>query len=214
MKEIIIEGERKIEAKIFVPEGKGPFPGVIFHHGRGTNMKGILPVAEDLAHERVASLGLNFPNDDIVDRLKDSETSYLWFMDQSQINPDKIGISGSSMGAHTAVALASKYPIESLLLRAPAAFRNGEFDATENSETIQMIRNFTGDLMVVQSKFDDVIPAELIDLFLKNAVKARRKEKYVMKDAGHSLGEPGSPQREELKNVLIDWFTETLDEGI
>jgi dienelactone hydrolase len=41
-------GEDTLHGTLFIPDGKGPFPAVIFFHGSGSTRARYLPMAESL----------------------------------------------------------------------------------------------------------------------------------------------------------------------
>src|ERR1035437_9424799 len=53
-------GKETIRGSLFIPEGRGPFPAVVFYHGRGSNRKNYLPMAESLAQKGIMALAFDF----------------------------------------------------------------------------------------------------------------------------------------------------------
>lgn len=195
----------KLDGTIFVPEGAGPFPGVLFCHGRASDPSSYLPIGERLARAGVSALAFGFPSDELLGRQTDAESAYFFFQTHTQIDAEKIGVLGVTMGAYQATLIASKFKVRSLLLRAPAAY-----PMNKNSPSIHAIRGFEGDLLIVESELDEIIPHKIIELYLKNAVKSKRKELKVLRGATHWLGEPNSKYRQEFQRIVVDWFSETL----
>ena len=61
--------EKKVEFKVgyetllgslFVPSGKGPFPGVLFFHGRGSDRIRYVPMAKKLSEHGIMGLAFDF----------------------------------------------------------------------------------------------------------------------------------------------------------
>lgn len=195
----------KLDGTIFVPEGDGPFSGVVFYHGRASDLTGYLPIGEELALSGIAALAFNFSSDELSERQTDAESAFFFLQTRPQVDPEKMGVVGVSMGAYQAAIIASRLRVRSLVLRAPAVY-----PMNQNSPSIRAIREFDGDLLIVESELDEIIPHKIVELYLKNAVKAKRKENYVIKGSPHWLGDPDSPLREEFKHLVADWFSETL----
>jgi len=230
----------KLKGTIFLPEGEGPFPGVVFYHGAQSSRKNYLPICQDLANQGLAALAFDFRGCgkssgkleqlSLVERGIDAQEALNFLMRHPKMDRQKIGICGVSMGAPQAVLMAAlKDALKDgnvcfLVLRAPAVYNNwyeGEkfntykqtYEARgdwQGSITFRYIGYFRGDLLVVESEHDEVIPHRVVEHYLSRAKKARSRELYVIKGASHNLGDADSPYRQEFKRVVINWFTRTL----
>jgi dienelactone hydrolase len=231
---------QKLKGTLFVPDGMDPFPGVIFYHGAQSSRKNYLPICQDLASQGLAALAFDFRGCgessgrvdqlSLVERGIDAQEALNFLRRQPKVNSQKIGICGVSMGAPQAVLMAAlkatlkKENIRSLILRAPAVYNNEyegekfgryrqiykEGEDWQDSMTFTYLSRFKGDLLIVESEHDEVIPHRVVERYLSKAKKARSKELYVIKGAAHYLGEPDSPYRQEFKKVVVDWFARTL----
>lgn len=209
--EIPLVKARRLEAldgKIFIPEGHGPFPAVVFYHGRSSNFQGYLPIGEELARIGMVALAFNFSSDELSERDIDAEAAYSFLQGHPVVDRENLGVLGVSMGAHHAVLMAVKNKARSLLLRAPAAYPR-----SEKAISIRAMKDFKGDFLIVESELDEEIPHEVIELYLKNAKKAKRKELKVIRGAPHWLGKPNSQFRKEFQQIVVDWFRKTLKGG-
>src|ERR1035437_4445395 len=63
MKERVVEfkvGEDTLRGSLFIPDGKGPFPAVIFFHGSGSTGDTYFEASEKLANSGILALMFNF----------------------------------------------------------------------------------------------------------------------------------------------------------
>ena len=197
----------KLDGTIFAPVGEGPFPTVVFYHGRQSSKSLYLPTGQELAVNGIVALAFDFSNDELKDREIEAEAAYFYLQGESYVNSRQVGIVGSAMGAITAtiIAIAKNFEAKSLVLRAPAAFPEAK-----KSSSISALRNFKGSLLIIQSELDEVIPHGNCQLCFDIARRAALKEWKVIKGATHWLGEPNSPQRKEFRQIVVDWFKRTL----
>ena len=112
--EYLRHGDKPLLARLFKPRGSGPFPLIIELHGGAWCLGDRLmdtPINEPLAHSGVVVAALDFrvpPDASYPGSLVDINYAIRWFKTQAGSlgsNPDKVGILGSSSGAHQAVLL-------------------------------------------------------------------------------------------------------------
>ncbi len=226
---------QNVEGTLFIPNNGQANPGVIFFHGSGSNQGRYLSLAEALCKNNIAALTFNIRGHDSSEGLKvvtaydgitDAVAAYDFFIQQKGVDQDRIGVCGSSFGAVLATHLQEKRKIKSILLRVPALYKEemmkvnlGKFlesedrifndmDNIKDTEMMKKIALFEGSLLVVASEKDELIPAPITQAFFDEAKKARRKEFKVIKNAPHAIKDPA--HREELQNITIQWFAETL----
>lgn len=111
-------------------------------------------------------------------------------------------VSGSSMGAYTAIKLTEKYPVENLILFCPAVYSKDAFNVNFDSKFTQIIRqkkswlksdafdilkNFKGKVLIVIGDKDDVIPKKLLELLIKSLINAKSKEVMIIPDCPHAI---------------------------
>ena len=224
-----------LRGTMFVPSGKGPFPGVIFFHGRGSSRERYLPMAECLSKKGMLTLAFDFRGCGVSDGKFENQTykmgvedgrAALEFLLKQSLDKNRIGIQGTSFGGYVAgmILKDNRYLlVKSLVLRVPAAFsdqtvnvkgnvESGYFKRRENwinSSAFSGLEKFRGALLVIKSEKDDLIPSDLIQKYYDVAVKARKRELFVHKNAGHSLS--GNPKGlKEFHKITEDWFLRTL----
>lgn len=231
--------EFKIEKEIlrgtlFTPKGKGPFPGVVFYHGRGSDRTRYLPMAERLSREGFITLAFDFRGCGKSDGIFVNQTHKMGvedaiagfeFLLKQDIDRKRIGIQGTSFGGYVTGMLLNEYNfISSVVLRVPASYSDNRLDTTvhvseekdffkkkENwidSSAYKGIGKFTGDLLVIESKNDERVSAEAVRKYYEDAGRAR-KRKLIVQNAGHSFD--GNPEGLKLfQKMAVDWFLETI----
>lgn len=226
-------GNETLRGSLFIPEGKGPFPAVVFFHGRGSNRKNYLPMAEKLSENGIYSLTFDFRGCGVSDGIfanqthrmgvEDGKAGLEFLLDQN-VDRNRIGIQGTSFGGYVVGMLLNEYDfIKSVVLRVPAAYSDQTFnvkaDVEEgyfrkrenwiNSSAYKGLENFKADLLVIESEKDELLPSEEVKKYYNVTKMASKRKLYIQKGAGHSFN--GNP--EGLKffhKITVDWFLETL----
>lgn len=222
-------GRETLKGSLFIPQGKGLFPSVIFFHGSGSKGETYFKAAEKLSENGILGCAFNyrgcgasdgrFEDQTIAMGMDDAKVAVNFFLSQKEVDINRLGFSGASFGGFIASMFASQFNPKSLMLIAPAAYNKEIINKThrdaddlkkfEFSESYEKISKFKGNLLVVKCEFDDVLPAEMVDKYSQSAQNAKRKEQFVLKGAKHSVS-----RNPEGQAVLIgrarDWFLETL----
>lgn len=219
--ELNVKGQRLV-GRLFMPEIEGKMPGVVFYHGKSSSKENYLPIGKELALWGMGAFCFDFrgcgeskgdeEDLDLTDNLDDAERTFWYLTHLPSVYKQPIGICGVSRGGYLAAIVAGKNPnVASLILRAPASYVKGKpSSVSEESLSIQAIREFKGSLLVIESENDEEIPRELIQLYLDNAVQAKSKDHVILKGAKHYLGPNNSPFRTEFRRLVVDWFKQTL----
>lgn len=224
-----------LRGTMYIPEGKGPFPGVIFFHGLGSARIRYLPMAQKLAESGMITLAFDFggcgesdgasPFDQTPRMVIDDGRKILDFLLSQDIDKKRIGIQGTSVGAYVAGMLLKDYDfVKSLVLRAPAALSDKDLDRNigsrirgyytkrENwvdSNAYNSFNSFKGHLLVIRSEKDELIPKECVSKFYELAANAKERKLYVLKNAGHQLS-TNPLGLKEFHKIAVDWFLKTL----
>jgi len=151
--------------------------------------------------------------------------AYDFLLQQPAIAGDEIGLVGSSYGGYLAVLLTAQRNVRWLALRAPALYMDADFDrpkrelnldaalsayrnmrlSPEDNRALTSASRFVGDVLIVESEHDTVIPHPVIENYLHAfAVAARSVTHCVLRRADHGLGRASS--RKAYGKVLADWF--------
>lgn len=227
-------GEETLRGSMFVPEGKGPFPGVVFYHGRGSDRARYLPMAKFLSNKGIITLAFDFRGCGESDGVFENQTPKmgvedgrvgLEFLLAQNVDKDRVGIQGTSFGGYVAGMLLNDYRfVKSIVLRVPASCSDNQLDITMqaskeksffskkenwiNASSYKGIGKFAGSLLVIKSKNDEIVPSECVDKYFKDAKKAKNK-KMVVQNAGHSLSNDHKGL-EEFHSLVQNWFLKTL----
>lgn len=232
--------ERKVEFKVgdtvlrgslFIPNGKGPFPGVIFFHGSGGSGDMYFDLAEKISNKNIIGFAFNYrgagKSDGVFEEqtlkmgIDDAMAALDFFQKLEQLDKNRIGLCGASFGGFLAAILASKFPIKSLILNVPAAYANedlskqrdfaGELNERTflNSKAYKEIGNYKGNLLIIENELDDVLLPGMVKEYLDSANSASKKEYFVSKGAKHRVSDD-PPKRKILTEKVINWFLETL----
>ncbi len=229
------EVEFKVEEEIlrgmlFMPEGRGPFPSVIFFHGSGSTGETYFKAAQKLSENGILGFAFNyrgcgvsdgkFENQTIGMGAEDANVAVNFFLSQKEVGKGRIGFSGASFGGFIAALLSRNFNPKSLALIAPAAYSPAIINKThrdtdeirkdfESSDSYKEIAKFGGDLLVIKCEFDDILPPLMVEKYLQSAQNTKRKEQFVLAGAKHSVSR--NPQAQAvLIDRIKDWFIETL----
>jgi triacylglycerol lipase len=107
-------GDEAIKADVYVPDGAGPFPGVLVVHGgawRIGNKMQMMRFARALAAEGFSSVAINYrlaPEHPFPAQIEDCKSAVRWMRKNSdtyKIDPQRIGAVGYSAGGHLVALL-------------------------------------------------------------------------------------------------------------
>lgn len=217
--------------------GSAPFPGVICFHGMTSSNVGYIPLIEKLAENGIAGLAINmrghgesdgdFNTATVTEAINDGLAAYDFLTSQPNIDSNKIGLLGTSVGAILVSFTSQQREIQSIVLRAPAAYSEEllgvSMAATMTNEDHQFydipdlsatppgraIAKFKGNLLVISSEKDAIIPAHISQGYIDITTSARRKELHTIKDATHALTKP--TWKQEFQDTAAAWFVKTLE---
>lgn len=137
--EIYIQGrEKSFEARIYQPEGAGPFPVLLDVHGGawqgGTRLNGCY-MDEKLAESGILVAAIDFrvaPEDPYPAQVIDVNYGARWWKKESKVyngDPSSFGILGVSSGGHTAM-LNALCPARSDYIKRPFLVNGAQVDAS------------------------------------------------------------------------------------
>lgn len=226
-------GKETLRGSLFVPEGNGPFPGVVFYHGRGSSRKRYIEISKRLEASGIMALAFDFrgcgESDGVFKNqtqrmgIDDARAGLEFLLDQN-VDKNRIGVMGTSFGGYVASILMGEFYVKSLILRAPADYPDETLEThvksikdLENidrekwlkSISYRGIAHFKGNLLVIQSEKDDVVKDWIVKNYYDRAENAVKRELFVQKGAGHSLHATPDLLKEFYK-LTFDWFLETL----
>jgi len=196
---IVTRGDVSLAARLWVPSGRPPFPCVIFVHGLGSSKESPrnVVIAQRLVDTGIAALlfDLSGHGESSVDT-GDGEEGYIddlaamfdWASEEAQIDGNRLGIAGSSLGGVVALHATIRNIVAptTMVLRAPPV----EFD--------DFARLSVPTLVLIGSR------DPLLAKFRGLAAGSKLVSFCVVDGASHLFEEPGT--LEAATNETVRWF--------
>ncbi|GAB3540361.1 alpha/beta fold hydrolase [Noviherbaspirillum agri] len=225
-----------VAGTIVTPNTK--LPGVLFVHGWGGSQEQYLARAREVAVLGCVCLtfdlrghGNTKRQQETVTResnLRDLLAAYDVLASHSLVDPSAIAVIGSSYGGYLAAILTTLRPVKWLALRVPALYMDNGWDLpkrqlhkgqdlvtyrrslvpAEDNRALRACADFAGDVLVIESEFDHVIPHEVITSYLDAFVQPHSLTYRVIKGADHGLTEESSQRA--YTALLVNWVTEMI----
>jgi pimeloyl-ACP methyl ester carboxylesterase len=213
-------------------------PGVLFVHGWGGDQRQYLDRARELAALGCVCLTFDLRGHaqtksryETVSReegLRDVLAAYDFLAGQHNVDADSIAVVGSSYGGYLAALLTALRPVKWLALRAPALYKDSDWKLpkhrlgseqklelyrrqairADESRALRACAAFTGDVLVVESERDTVIPHQVVVNYREACISARSLTYRVIRGADHAL--TGAACQRAYTNVLLTWLTEMV----
>jgi dienelactone hydrolase len=220
------------------PDDNGRRPAVLFVHGWGSSQRRSIGKAKQLLQAGFVCLTFNLRGHartaeqrETVTRaqnLRDVIAAYDLLAAQSDVDTAHIAVVGGSYGGYLATLLTTERDVRALALRAPALYKDADFDRPkrelnldpdlpayrrrrlEPSDNIALAAaaRFEGDVLVVESEHDTVIPHPVIGNYLRAFRAAASVEHEVIGDADHGLSQKG--WRRAWGELLVRWVMARL----
>lgn len=213
-------------------------PGVLFVHGWGGSRAQYLARAQAVAALGCVCLtfdlrghALTREQYEMVTResnLNDVLAAYDTLVRQPGVDPDAIAVVGSSYGGYLGAILTSLRAVRWLALRVPALYRDEDWclpkralhkgtdlelyrrsvvPAAEN-RALRACAAFKGDVLVVESEQDMVIPHPVVTSYVEACAHARSLTYRVMAGADHGLSE--ERWQRAYTDLLLGWIGEMV----
>lgn len=224
-------GKDTLRGKVYIPDGKPPFPGVIFFHGSGSTGETYFESSERLVKKGILAFMFNFRGCGISDGnfseqtigmgIEDAKAGLKKFLALGDLDKNRIGVAGSSFGGFIAAFLLTELDFKSVALIVPAAYSPSQMNTLhtddktalkkdyEKSISYKNIQNFRNNLLIVQSELEDILPERMVEKYVEMGTSAKRREHLILKNAKHRI-----KLNPEAKTILLDkltsWFLETL----
>lgn len=213
-------------------------PGVLFVHGWGGSQQQYLARARKIAGLGCICMTFDLrghadtsPQQDTVSRennLRDVLAAYDKLAAHQQVDPASIALVGSSYGGYLATILTTLRPAKWLALRAPALYMDRDWDrpkrqlhkdqdlqayrqqvlTADDNRALRACSAFEGDILLVESEHDQVIPHPVIVSYREAAKQARSLTYRVLKEADHGLTDDASQRA--YTSLLVDWTQEMV----
>lgn len=215
-------------------------PGVLFVHGWGGSQAQYLARAREVASLGCVCLAFDLTGHagtsarrGSVSRernLEDVLAAYDLLAGQPHVDGDAMAVVGSSYGGYLASILTELRPVHWLALRVPALYHDDGWDtpklelhqqfdlrsyrqqrvAVQKNRALKSLTGFRGDVLLVESEFDDLIPHAVISSYREACAGARTLTSRVMKGADHGLSDVKFQQG--YTDLLRRWLGEMLAE--
>jgi pimeloyl-ACP methyl ester carboxylesterase len=234
--EIPVDGGRqRLPGTLVAPAAQ--VPGVLFVQGWGSGQEEYLPRARQVAALGCHCLTFEprgvaraHPEHETIareDNLRDVLAAYDLLAGRRPVDRSAIGVVGASYGAYLAAILASLRPVRWLALRAPALYRDEDWASPkrrldrdelaayrrrpldpEANRALRACAAFGGDVLVVESERDDVVPHPAVANYLAAFGRAHSLTYRVIAGADHALSE--APWQDAYTALLVDWAAEMV----
>ncbi|WP_119155254.1 alpha/beta hydrolase family protein [Caldimonas tepidiphila] len=213
-------------------------PGVLFVHGWGGSQEQYLARAREIAALGCICLTFDLRGHGDTDaqqasvsrenNLRDVLTAYDTLARQPQVDPGAIAVIGSSYGGYLGAILTTMRPVKWLALRVPAlyidsgwevpklqlhkdqdlkSYRRHFVDASDN-RALRACAAFRGDVLLVESECDTVIPPPVIASYREACIAAHSLTYRVIEGADHGLSDEASQRA--YTALLVNWMTEMV----
>ncbi|MFV0622442.1 alpha/beta hydrolase family protein [Sphingomonas sp. ac-8] len=212
-------------------------PGVLFVHGWGGSQEQDLARAEEIAQLGCLCFTFNLrghaktePQRDQVTRedgLEDVLAAYDFLAGQESVDPSAIMVVGTSYGGYLSTLLTTLRPVSWLALRVPALYPDAHWDVPKakldkaevfayrshfrgptGDRALTACEQFRGDVLLVESEFDEHVPHPAIASFVGAFRHANSLSYRVVHGADHAMRAPECRQR--YNRILIRWIEEMI----
>ena len=213
-------------------------PGVLFVHGWGGDQRQYVARARELTALGCVCLTFDlrghaqtqtqYDSVSREDNMRDLLAAYDFLAALRNVDSDSIAVVGSSYGGYLAALLTALRPVKWLALRVPALYKDSEWrmpklqlrreQALENyrlqpvspdqSNALRVCSEFTGDVLIVESEHDAVVPHQVIVNYREACVNARSLTYRLIEGADHGLS--NETWHRAYTSLLVSWFTEIV----
>ncbi|MDQ7775899.1 alpha/beta hydrolase family protein [Paracoccus aminovorans] len=212
-------------------------PAVLFVHGWGGSQERDAKRARTLAQLGFICLtfdlrGHGKSSNDLrrvtrEDNLADLTLAYDRLVAVPGVDPGSIAVIGSSYGGYLACMLTRTRPVRWLGLRAPALYRDKGWTVpkaelnredlavyrqslveTSQNSVLQQCRAFRGDVFLVESELDDIVPRPVLSSYLAAFLNARSMTYRILAGADHALNDADCIRAYD--NLLLNWLKEMI----
>lgn len=217
---------------IFPSNPKRKNPAVLLIHGWASSEESHIPRAQAISNLGSVCLTFNLRGHgksegkleefSRADHLQDCIAAYDFLSNLEEVNTSEISACGSSYGGYLAALVAAERNIKTLVLRAPALYRDDNFTTPtaeiiknnpqvfqqnglnkDNNNALRALSSFNGPILLIESEKDDIVPTETVRNYLY-AANPKTLTHTIMKDADHRLLK--EEWKKEYIEILTEWF--------
>lgn len=213
-------------------------PGLLFVHGWGGSQQSYLARAREIAEMGCVCMTFDLRGHvrtdeqrervSREDNLHDLLAAYDLLVKHPAVDPASVGVIGSSYGGYLAAIMTSMRPVRWLALRAPALYEdpgwelpkvqlNEKMDLTtyrrrlvsaEENRALGACAAFRGDVLIVESENDDVVPHMVIANYVAACIQAHSVTSRILEGAEHGLSE--EQWQRAYAAILAKWLAEMM----
>ena len=235
---IAVDGEQIAGTFVAV---RAQVPGILFVHGWGGSQHKYLARAREAAalgaicltfdlrgHAKTQSLLETVSRED---NLRDVVAAYDALAQRLDVDATAMTVVGSSYGGYLAAILTSLRPVRQLALRAPALYKDSDWEVPkwqlkklhdleayrllrvrpEESRALAACMAFEGDVLIVESERDAIVPHQVIENYRAACTRARSVTYRLIEGGDHALNEDW--MQRAYTRALIDWLRGTRGHG-
>lgn len=130
LQEVVYSKEHSLKGYLAIPEGKGPFPAVIYHHGGLGNHLGGDPKGTSIALAKAGYVGfspLRRKTKPMRDAIEDVRMAMIFLRTLDYVDQNRLGILGFSRGGHLAFYEGANNPnVKAMVIMACAPGRRNQ----------------------------------------------------------------------------------------
>jgi pimeloyl-ACP methyl ester carboxylesterase len=231
---IAVDGDR-IQGTLVTP--RKTVPGVLFVHGWGGSQEQYLARARETAALGCVCLTFDLRGhadtqkrrDQVTreENLQDVLAAYDLLVEQRHVDPSGIAVVGSSYGAYLAALLTTSRPVKWLGLRVPAMYADADWEIPKQqlstpelhamrrqplepdaTRALRACDAFEGDVLIVESEFDDIVPHRTIENYIAACKHAHSLTYRLIEGADHGLSEEAAQRA--YTTILVNWLSEMV----
>lgn len=212
-------------------------PGIVFIHGWGGNQGKDLELARSIS--RLGCICFTFDlrghadtaaqRDTVTrgDNLEDVLAAYDLLLDHDAVDRNAIGVVGASYGGYLGALVSAMRPVQWLVLRVPALYRDSDWDtpkakldredlnkyrqaylSIESNRALRACSEFRGDALVVESERDEVVAHPAVASYAAAFRRAHSLSYRVLDEADHELSDQRC--RQAYNHMVSRWMSEMI----
>jgi uncharacterized protein len=231
---IPVDGGPAMEGTLVASPG-ARLPAVLFVHGWGGSKDQALTTAREVAQLGSVCLTFNLRGHGETDALhktvtradniKDVVAAYEVLAGHRDVDRSRIAVVGASYGAYLAAIVSLRCAFARFALRAPALYKDANWDMpkhelhvdpdfkeyrrrslrAEDNRALGACAQFRGDVLLVESGADEIIPHPAIANYIAAFANAHSLTYRVIEGADHALSQ--APFQKAYDALLVEWLS-------